>query len=92
MTYEWDPRKAAGNARKHRVTFVEASTVFRDHLAVTYPDPDHSIGEQRFITIGLSSRGNVLLVAHAENDDRVRIISARRATRRESHAYTQGLL
>jgi uncharacterized DUF497 family protein len=92
VTYEWDPRKAASNARKHRVSFTEACTIFRDPLAVTYQDPDHSIGERRFITIGLSSGGHVLLVAHAENDARVRIISARRATRRESHAYTQGLL
>ena len=90
MKYAWDRRKAANNARKHGVTFLEASTVFRDPLAMTYFDPDHSIGEERFITIGLSSRGRVLFVAHTDMDDRIRIISARSATRREAHAYTEG--
>jgi len=56
---------------------------------MTYPDPDHSIGEERFITIGISSRGRALFVAHVDSDDRIRIISARRATRREANAYTQ---
>jgi uncharacterized DUF497 family protein len=89
VTYEWDPRKAAGNLRKHRVAFLEASTVFRDPLAITYPDPDHSENERRYITIGLSGHGRVRFVAHADFDDRIRIISARKATRRESHGYTQ---
>jgi uncharacterized DUF497 family protein len=90
VRYAWDPAKAASNARKHGVTFPEAATVFRDGLAMTYPDPDHSISEERFITIGLSSRGHVLFVAHVDSDDHIRIISARRATRREANAYTQG--
>ena len=90
MRYEWDPQKAASNARKHGVTFSEAATVFRDPLAMTYFDPDHSLDEERFITIGHSSRGRLLFVAHADDDDRLRIISARRATRREANAFTQG--
>ena len=89
MKYAWDPVKAASNARKHGITFSEAATVFRDALAMSYPDPDHSVGEERFITIGLSSRSRVLFVAHADIDDRIRIISARKATRREANAYTQ---
>ena len=76
MTYEWDTGKAAANFRKHRVSFPEAATIFRDPLALTFPDPDHSRHEQRFITIGLSARGKILFVAHAEVDDRIRVISA----------------
>lgn len=64
--------------------------MFRDPHAMTYPDPDHSIGEERYITIGESSLGRVLFAAHADSDDRARIISARKATRREAHAYTEG--
>ncbi len=90
MKYAWNPAKAASNARRHGITFPEAATVFRDSLAMSYPDPDHSHGEERFITIGLSTRGRVLFVAHADIDDRIRIISARRATRREANAYTEG--
>ena len=90
MRYAWDRHKAASNARKHGVTFLEAATVFRDPCAMTYLDPDHSADEERFITLGLSSGGRLLFVAHADNDDRIRIISARCATRREEHAYTEG--
>ena len=62
MNFEWDPRKAAQNRRKHRVSFHKAATVFGDPLAVTYDDPDHSIVEQRFITVGMSDAGRVLIV------------------------------
>jgi hypothetical protein len=90
VQYEWDPKKARGNARKHRVSFDEALTVFLDPLALTFDDPDHSADEHRFITIGLSSRDRVLVVAHVDRlDDRVRIISARRATSRERHDYEE---
>lgn len=90
MQYEWDPKKARGNTRKHRVSFDEALTVFLDPLALTFADPDHSTGEERFITIGISSRGRALFVAHADrSDDRIRIISARRATSRERHDYEE---
>ena len=90
MYYEWDPRKAAGNLRKHGVAFTEAASVFLDPLALTFRDPDHSEGEARFVTIGRSNRGRVVFVAHVElEDDRVRIISARRAQKREIHGYNE---
>jgi len=88
--FAWDPRKAASNVRKHGVGFSEASTVFLDPLAMTYPDPDHSVGETRFITFGSSSSGRILVVAHIEVGDQVRLISARKATKSEAHGYTKG--
>jgi uncharacterized DUF497 family protein len=87
VVYEWDSSKAAANIKKHHVAFTEAATVFLDPLALTYQDPDHSEGEQRYITLGESTRGRVILVAHLDRDDRIRIISARRATRKEAHEY-----
>jgi uncharacterized DUF497 family protein len=87
VVYEWDSSKAAANLKKHRVAFTEAATVFLDPLALTYQDPDHSEGEQRYITLGESTRGRVILVAHLDRGDRIRIISARRATRKEAHEY-----
>ena len=89
MVYEWDAGKATANLKKHRVSFTEAAGVFLDPLAVTYQDPDHSQDEQRYITVGGSTRGRVILVAHLDRGDRVRIISARRATRREAHEYSE---
>lgn len=90
MIYEWDPAKAAANRRKHRVTFDEATSVFRDALALTFDDPDHSFEERRFVTIGVSARQRVLFVCHADRRvDRIRIISARRATPSEAHAYQE---
>lgn len=89
MVYEWDSGKAAANLKKHRIAFAEAATVFLDPLAVTYQDPDHSEGEQRYVTIGQSTRGRVILVAHLDRGDRVRIISARRATRKEAHEFRE---
>lgn len=90
MIYEWDPEKAAANLRKHRVSFREATTVFSDPSALTFDDPDHSDTEKRFITIGTSSKGRVVFLAHADRgDDRIRIISARRTTKSEAHAYQE---
>ena len=89
MNFEWDPIKAARNRRKHGVPFHEAATVFGDRLAVTYHDPDHSASEQRFITVGMSSAGRVLIVAHADRGENVRIISARRTTQRERKHYEE---
>jgi uncharacterized DUF497 family protein len=91
VTYGWHPVKAAANAKKHRVTFEEASSVFLDSLALTFWDPDHSEEEDREITIGRSARQRVLFVAHAGREGRVRIISARRATRREQRQYEEGI-
>lgn len=91
MTYEWDPVKAAANAKKHRVTFEEAASVFLDSSALTFWDPGHSEEEDREITIGRSARRRVLFVAHAAREGGVRIISARRATRREKKQYEEGI-
>ncbi len=91
MTYGWDPVKAEANAKKHRVTFEEDSSVFLDSLALTFWDPDHSEEEDREITIGRSARQRVLFVAHMGREGRVRIISARRATRGEQQQYEEGI-
>ena len=90
MVYEWDAKKARGNRRKHRISFEEAATVFLDPLALTFPDPDHSMGEEREITIGRSSRRQVVFVSHCRCGDRVRIISARKTTRGERKQYEEG--
>ena len=89
MEFEWDPRKADQNLRKHKVSFAEAATVFGDRLAVTDYDPDHSLGEDRYITIGWSYRRRLLMVAHTDRGDRTRIISARELTRAERETYEQ---
>lgn len=89
MDFEWDPRKAATNLRKHGVSFTEAGTVFGDELAITVPDPDHSDQEDRFITIGWSNRHRLLMVSHTDRSDRIRIISARELTRNERKAYEE---
>lgn len=80
MQFEWDPRKARLNQRKHGVSFEEAVTVFYDPLSATLDDADHSVGEQRLITVGFSSRGRLLFVSHTERGKALRIISARPAT------------
>ena len=87
MEFEWDASKAAENLRKHKVSFIEAATVFGDFLSTTAADPAHSAGEHRYITVGLSNLGRLLLVAHAERGDQIRIISARTLTAREQRAY-----
>ncbi len=83
MRFEWHRAKAEENLRKHRVSFDEAVTVFYEPLSATFADEDHSADEARFITIGYSARGRLLVVAHTERGSSVRIISARRATARE---------
>ncbi len=89
MEFEWDSRKAAANFRKHRVSFNEAATVLGDFLGTTASDPDHSTDEHRYITVGLSNLGRLLMVAHAEHGERIRIISARTLTRTERRAYEE---
>jgi uncharacterized protein len=84
---EWDVDKARANAAKHRVTFEEAATVFSDPLELTIPDPNHSVGEDRYVSIGTSSRGRLLVVGYAERGSKIRVIFARRATMREQHDY-----
>ena len=89
MDFEWDLTKAAANLNKHSVSFKEGATVFGNPLSITYPDPDHSIDEDRFITIGESSRARLLIIAHTERGDNIRIISAREVTRRERQFYEE---
>jgi uncharacterized DUF497 family protein len=89
LNFEWDRDKAAANLEKHGVSFEEASTAFGDPLSLTVGDPDHADDEQRFVLLGLSFRGRLLVVAHTDRGDVVRIISARPATRREQRDYEQ---
>ena len=89
--FEWDPRKDAGNRRKHGLSFDEAQTVFADEHALLLDDPDHSATEERFILLGLSAVFRVLVVVHGyrDRDDTIRIISARKATKRERQRYEE---
>lgn len=89
IEFEWDLEKAKGNLKKHQVTFYEAGTVFGDPLSMTFYDPDHSVDENRFITVGLSRPGKLLIVSHTDRGDRIRIVSARKATRRERRYYEE---
>ena len=90
MEFEWDPKKAETNKRKHGVTFQEGTTVFGDPLAITYVDPDHSGDEERHITFGLSTQNRLLVVSHADCENKTRIISARLMTRKERKIYEEG--
>ncbi|MBI4688152.1 MAG: BrnT family toxin [Nitrospirae bacterium] len=77
MKFKWDPKKASSNLRKHKVSFEEASTALSDPIAITGADPDHSIGEFRYVTFGISERGRLLVVAHTEQSETIRIILRR---------------
>jgi len=90
LQFSWNAEKAAVNRSKHGVSFEEASTVFGDPLSVTISDPDHSDDEFRFVIVGQSFEGQLLVVVHSEMEDSIRIISARPATRREREAYERG--
>ena len=90
MKFEWDPHKADSNRLKHGVSFQEAASVLGDPLSITYHDPDHSATEHRFITVGMSQSGRVIMVAHTDRGDNIRIISARRTTRQERKHYEEG--
>jgi uncharacterized protein len=89
VEFEWDVQKAANNLRKHGVSFEEAATVFGDPLSVTYYDPDHSIAESRYIIVGMSRSGRLLIVAHTDREENIRIISARQTTARERKQYEE---
>jgi len=89
LQFEWDSAKGVENLTKHGVSFQEAATVFRDPLSATGADPDHSIGEERFITFGVSTSGRLLVVAHTEDGDTIRIITARPATAAERKIYEE---
>jgi uncharacterized protein len=90
MRFEWDENKATRNFVKHGVSFEEATTVFGDLLSETFDDPDHSVGERRFIIVGISEKGRILVVAHADNGEVIRLISAREPTHREREFYEEG--
>lgn len=90
MRIEWDSKKAKSNLRKHKVSFEEAATAVSDPMAATGADPEHSATEDRYITFGVSARGRLLVVAHTEERDTIRIISARRASKGERKLYEEG--
>ena len=88
---EWNPDKAARNLEKHGVSFDEAATVFDDPLFMTVVDDEHSSDEERYITIGVSQKNHLLLIAHTDREGLIRIISVRRATSRERTFYAEGI-
>lgn len=90
MEFEWNPDKAKLNYEKYGVSFQEAATVFNDPLSVTFPDPDHSIGENRYVIIGISQFEQLLVVAHTDRGEKVRITSSRKATRQERRFHEEG--
>ena len=90
LEFQWDPAKAAANLRKHRVSFPEATTAFDDPLSVTIADPDHSAREDRYLLLGRTRGGRLVVVAHADRGANIRIISARLADRHERRAYEEG--
>jgi uncharacterized protein len=87
LVVEWDPDKARTNRRKHGISFEEAATIFADPLSLTIPDPGHSIGEMRFLDLGLSRSGRLPAISYAERGGRIRLITARLASRRERVGY-----
>lgn len=90
VIFEWDPNKAKTNALKHGVSFEEATSVFGDALSITIPDPDHSGREVRYVTMGTSGRLRMLVVVHTDRGGRLRLISARKATKLEKKQYEEG--
>lgn len=90
MEFEWDVAKAATNEQRHGVSFDEAATAFGDPLSITIPDPDHSDDEDRFVLLGETYRGRLVVAVHTERSERIRLISARLATRRERRSYEEG--
>jgi uncharacterized DUF497 family protein len=90
LEFEWDQKKAIDNEKKHGISFREAASVFGDQPAMTFSDPDHSSTEDRYITFGLSRLRKLLIVSHTARKTRIRIISARLATRRERRIYEEG--
>ncbi len=91
LSFEWDEEKAKANLKKHRVSFDEATTVFTDSFSITISDPDHSVDEQRYIDIGISDNGRVLVVVYTERGSDIRIISCRKATPSERKIYEEGI-
>jgi len=90
LSFEWHEEKAKENFKKHKISFEEAKTVFNDPFLMTYPDPDHSENERRYVNIGSSSKRRVLIVIHTERKTNIRIISCRKATTNERRVYEEG--
>jgi len=90
VEFEWDNRKAASNLKKHGVSFREAASVFGDPLALTFDDPDHSIGEHRLLTFGATRTGKLVIVSHTERNGSMRIISTRLMQKHERDIYEKG--
>jgi len=90
VKFEWDPKKAQSNLRKHKVSFEEASTAMSDPMAGTGADPDHSFAEDRYVTFGVSKQDRLLVVAHADRAETIRIIGARVANKVERKVYEEG--
>ena len=90
MEFDWDNKKAAKNIKKHKISFQEAASVFNDILAITFDDPDHSIGEHRLLTFGTTRTGKLLIVSHTEINGLMRIISARLMKKHERKIYEEG--
>lgn len=89
LTFEWDEEKAKRNLKKHGVGFEEAKAVFNDPFSITVPDPLHSVDEKRYLDIGLSSKGRTLVVAYTERGSNIRIISCRKAVKKEKRVYEE---
>jgi len=89
VKFEWDPNKARSNRRKHGISFDEASTVFNDPFFITFLDIEHSQDEERYITLGISADQRLLMIAHTERGEVIRIISARKATKNERRFYEE---
>ena len=92
IAFEWDRSKDSANLRKHGVSFAEASTVFEDPLSITIPDQDQIVAEERFVIVGLSGGRNLLVVVHTMREERIRLISARLATKHEKRNYEETFL
>ena len=90
LTFAWDSRKALSNLQKHKIAFAEATTIFGDSFTITIPDPDHSELEERFVSIGVSNQGRLIVVVHTEKRSHLRLISAREASRAERKFYEEG--
>lgn len=90
LIFEWDEAKAKANFQKHKVSFEEGKTIFNDPFLFTFPDDEHSANEERYINIGLSANGRILVLTHTERKDKIRIISCRKATMSERKFYEEG--
>ena len=92
LTFEWDEVKSKANLQKHKVSFEEGKTIFNDPFLSTFPDDKHFANEERYINIGLSGNGRILILTHTERQGKIRIISCRKATTSERRFYEEGSL